>query len=36
VAWILSMLICVVAAFAKTPKPDAIGILIALVNGCIV
>jgi hypothetical protein len=36
VAWILAMAICVIGAFSKEPKPNAMGIFIALVNGCIV
>jgi hypothetical protein len=36
VAWILAMVICVLGAVFNKPKPDAIGYVIALVNGCIV
>ncbi len=35
-AWVLAIAICLCGAVLKTPKPDAIGYVIAFVNGCIV
>jgi len=36
VAWILAMIVCLIGALSRAPKPNALEILIALVNGCIV
>jgi hypothetical protein len=36
VALVLAVAVCVIGAFSRQPRPNAAGILIAVVNGCIV